>query len=116
MLVVAKLHEFSIAPYELIDLENTEDISCLGSIRNRFYFVIQLIVSLIALPVLLLIGLFEIPIDSCRGANWRVTVLEVAYDLRVHFLYLVPISFIGIFIPLSTTKVTMENWKKALFD
>jgi hypothetical protein len=81
-----------------------EKASCFDSIKARLYFVAQVIASVIALPIILILGIFTslIHLVQCKSLNPICTQLKESF--KFHALMAIPISLIGIFAPLTTTR------------
>jgi hypothetical protein len=81
------------------------------SISARLLFVAQLVMSIIALPIILAIGLIAALVQSCNG-NGKEGFNELGDFLKQHLLILIPTSAVGIFAPLEATNSCFNSQKK----
>ena len=75
------------------------DQTCLGSIKARFLFIAQLIIAIAAIPFVLILGAIAARCSSDEDAMSNLWCESV----RRLFIVIIPGSFLGIFLPLSTT-------------
>ena len=90
------------------------DQSCLRSAVARLLFVAQLIVSLIALPLLLIIGFISFAFRACAGEG-KDALNELGYVLKEHILVAIPTSAAGIFVSLETS-ISIFEARTAAFE
>ena len=99
--------------------EMLEDASFFESIGTRALFVLQVVASTIALPIILLLGLLDSLVYACKGEGAK-GLKEMLNSFTEHFLVALPISLLGIIAPLKTThealQTQMERLEKYSFD
>lgn len=83
-------------------VENYESATCGESIKARALLTIQAIISLVALPIILLLGLISLAVLTCKGEG-KKAANELWNCLKAHVVVAIPTSIIGPFIPLSAT-------------
>lgn len=89
------------------------ELSCSQSLISRLLHVAQLISSLVALPILFMIGLSEATIQLCKGDQGHGFKLFVQ-SLKKHLALRIPISVIGLFAPRSTTIKCEDSFSHCL--
>ncbi len=104
MTLLNSVQNISVKPFDhaIGTIEPYGDVSCGQSIKARALFVIQAIVSLVALPIILLLGVFSLAVRTCQGEG-KVAANELWDSLKMHIAVVLPTSLIGPFIPLSAT-------------
>lgn len=78
------------------------------SILARITMIAQLILSIIALPVHFVVGLLTAGFELCKGEHVGPTLAGTKESIRLHALVAIPLSFVGIFTPLETSKTFRE--------
>ena len=122
MEVLHSLNDFFLKPIDYINeapqqngIPKYEEISFSQSAVNRLLFLAQLISSIIALPILLIVGLVEATIEATRqNPTEKIGFASLSYILKLHALAAIPISFVGIFAPFSTVAKCRESSQKCL--
>ena len=105
MTLLSSVQNYSTKPFDsafTIAIENKE-AACGKSLQARALFVTQLITSIVALPIILLIGLISLAVRACQGEG-KEAAEELLMCLKEHFVITIPTSLVGIFAPLSATK------------
>lgn len=80
-----------------------EENTVFGEISGRLLLVVQAVTSLVALPIILLIGLLEAALlaITCNRNNALTTLEMTLSGLTEHLVLSIPISLIAIFTPKS---------------
>lgn len=94
-----------------LDVDPAEITLCESALA-RLISLAQLVISVIALPVILLVGLVEAAIRARKGEGCEA-LAEMGSYLKSHALIGIPTSFIGIFAPLATTGKVYAALKSA---
>lgn len=81
----------------------SDEDSCGHSIKSRFLYLTQIIASLVAIPILIVAGLFETIVRSFSGEGCEA-LSELFDTLKFHVLVAIPGSFVGIFAPLEKSR------------
>jgi hypothetical protein len=106
MTILRSLNNLTTLPSESIIKtvvnEHPNNIGCGESTKIRLLFALQLIVSLVALPVLLVVGLISFVFRACAGEG-KEALNELGRVLKEHILIAIPTSAVGIFASLETT-------------
>ena len=104
MAIVESILEYSLKPCNIAleTVKNHKSSSCLDSITARLLFAANLIISAIALPIILIVGLISTIVDASQGEGLR-SLVETICTLLITIKTL-PISIIGIIAPLSATE------------
>jgi hypothetical protein len=120
MTLLQSINNLSLTPIEYttdvaMDFENA---SCFQSIKARGAAALQIVVSLLALPIILAIGLLSAAFRVFQGEG-KQAILELWGNLKQHVIYAIPTAFVGIFAPLETTcKVAVTQlssfWKSEI--
>ena len=99
--------------------EMLENASIFESIGTRALFVLQIVASIVALPIILLLGIIDSFVYLCKGEGAK-GLKEMTNSFTQHLLVALPISLLGIFAPLKTThaalQTQMERLDKYSFD
>ena len=103
MYITEKLLDVSMAPSNPQGSFKTK--GCLArEITSRLLSAAQLLVSIVALPILLLIGLLETTFHLCTCSSNTLNTLKITLlSLDLHLCIFIPVSFAGIFLPYSAT-------------
>jgi hypothetical protein len=107
MNLIEKFSNFYSAPFRAaVPIIASEDSSCLESIKARFLFLVQVIIALVAIPFVVFGGAFAAKF-SPEGAD-----AENLWCLSLKYLFVVviPGSFLGIFLPSSTTAKCIRSF------
>lgn len=116
MPLLHSVHAMAKRPIEQIgsikDLQS-EAISDGESIGMRLLFALQIITSIVALPIILVIGLLEAAIQSCRGKGTE-TIIELGNALKYHLIYALPGSIAGLALPLETAQSALKAQEECL--
>lgn len=106
MYLVKDLCHYSYSPYEAKVNLMEEAEGCLATqIAPRLLSLAQLLVSIIALPIILLVGLTETAFRLCTCSSDKLDTLKCTlYALESHLCMSIPVSFMGIFLPYSATE------------
>ena len=106
MYITNKLLDFSYVIYRTREDLMEEAEGCLTrQIAPRLLSATQLLVSIVALPILLLVGLLETTFHLCTCSNNTLNTLKVTLlTLQMQLGMLIPINFAGIFLPFSATE------------
>jgi hypothetical protein len=104
MTLLQSINNLTLKPIEYttdvaMDFENA---SCFQSTKARGSAALQIVVSLLALPILLAIGLLSAAFRVFQGEG-KQAMLELWSNLKQHVVYAIPTAFVGIFAPLETT-------------
>ena len=112
MYITKKLVEISMAPLDA--QASCQAKGCLArEIGSRLLSAAQLLVSIVALPILLLIGLLETTFHLCTCSSNTLNTLKVTLlTLQMQLGMLIPVSFAGIFLPYSATEKIAEALEK----
>jgi len=97
------------------DTVGREGITCCDSIKMRLYHLVQVISSLVAIPLNILAGLFEAAVNLCTGEDWKGSFVVLGKHLRFHAMVLFPTSLVGIFGPASWTPTIVNNLTDVAF-
>ncbi len=90
---------------------NYKTATCGESITARILFVAQLIMSVIALPIILVLGLISTIVQAFDGKGGDACN-EWGKFLKQHLFILIPTSFVGIFAPLEATDSCFHSTSK----
>ena len=111
MTLLQSLNEISKKPFlcsmDIASRYTDPDTNCAKSALARLILVAQLIVSLIALPLLLVIGLISFAFRACAGEG-KKALNELGSALKEHILVVIPTAAAGIFVSLETTMDVFE--------
>ncbi len=103
MSLIEKMERFYTAPFrEALNVNDT----CLGSIKARFLFVAQLIMAIVAIPFIVILGALAARCSSDEESmsnHWCESVKRL-------FVVIIPGSFLGIFLPLSTSFKCIDSF------
>ena len=88
-----------------------EQANCGDSTKARALFALQLVVSLVALPILLLLGTISLAVRACQGEG-KEAAKELWSCLKHHVGVVIPTSFVGIVAPLKTTENVVKSLLK----
>jgi len=93
-----------------LDLSESENVSCCQSATARLLAAAQVITSIIALPIILLFGLLSAAIQACFGREGAgdEALKEMIDALKHHVISAIPVSVVGIFATLETTRLFSE--------
>lgn len=76
--------------------------TCFDSFKVRMLSIAQLIMSIVALPIILIVGLIAAGINAILG-DYNQDLDLMWMMLKVHVIVMIPTSAVGIFAPLTTT-------------
>lgn len=119
MRVLEPLQNFSMKPAQWIsDQEiDTENASTCTSVKARLMAAVQLIISLVALPIILLVGLVQAAVNS-KNDEGRKTLKDMVDCLKWHVLFAIPSAAVGIFASLEKTEEIagnlLDNFKRSV--
>ena len=105
MTLLSSVQNYSTKPFDsafTTAIENKE-ATCGQSVQARALFVTQLIISIVALPIILLIGLISLAVRATQGEG-KEAAEELWMCLKEHLAVTIPTSLVGIFAPLNATK------------
>ncbi len=88
--------------------------TCGQSILARLCFLAQIISSLIAIPILLVVGLSTAVVRLFEGENVCDAFSAMGKSLRSAVLFSIPVSFVGVFAPLETTGNFARDYEACL--
>ncbi len=89
--------------------------SCATSIGTRLLFIAQLIMSALALPIILLVGLIAGIVRACEG-DGTLGFEEMLAGIKSHLILVIPTSIVGIFLPIDTTRGVFISQSKCLLE
>ena len=104
MTLLNSVQNISVKPFQnaIETLAPLGDVSCGQSIKARALFLIQAIISLVALPIILLLGTISLTVRTCQGKG-KVAANELWDSLKMQVAVVIPTSLVGPFIPASAT-------------
>lgn len=85
-------------------LRDNDETTAGQSVFARMCFLAQIISSLVALPIILLVGLATAFINLCSGEKVGPAFTMMADKLKLTQLFALPMSLVGVFAPLKTTE------------
>ena len=111
MTLLQSLDEVSKKPFlcsmNIASQYTDPDTNCAKPTLARLILVAQLIVSLIALPLLLVIGVISFAFRACASEG-KEALNELGYVFKEHILVIIPTAAAGIFVSLETTMDVFE--------
>ncbi len=89
-----------------------------GAIGSRLLFALQAITSLIALPVLLLLGILETGFYAitCQGEKTKLAARATIAAVLLHSLFVLPFSIIQILFSKNWATKIGEPWQKGTVE
>ena len=118
MTLLNSVQNFSTKPFveAYATCINHEEATIGESIQTRALFVVQLIVSLVALPIVLVLGLISLAVRAGQGEG-KAAANELWHGLKEHLIVTIPTSIIGTVAPLTVTnEVGVNLMKCAVID
>ena len=120
MRIIEKLLEPSLAISEAREKYMKQAEGCLAKqIAPRLLSAAQLLVSIVALPIILLVGLLETTFRLCTCSSDILNTLKATLLLfEMHLGILIPVNFMGIFLPFSATQKlqqTLANCQEPIY-
>lgn len=79
------------------------------SVKTRMCFLAQFIVSLVALPVILLVGLVTAAVKAISREDGVQPLKDMLEALKNHVAVVIPTSFVGVIAPLTWSGSLAKN-------
>jgi len=70
-----------------------------SAVHARLLFLAQIISSVVALPIILLVGLCEAPINLMKGENCVLPLKDALLGILLHAYRGLPLSIVGVITP-----------------